>query len=184
MLAVQYLQRYREAPDVGDVLRAVDAAERSLRYQPRYNVGAETSLASAYTALHKFRLARHYAVEVAGWMPWDRGAIATQASLDMELGDYAAAGRLLRWPPAGRSSISWETVLARYDELTGHLSQARRLIDQVLADVDSRVNEPAEVRAWYHWRAGELTFMAGDLEGAQADYERALSIFPDYWHAN
>jgi tetratricopeptide (TPR) repeat protein len=26
--------------------------------------------------------------------------------------------------------------------------------------------------------------MAGDLEAAQADYERALSIFPDYWHAN
>jgi tetratricopeptide (TPR) repeat protein len=184
MLAVQYLQRYREAPDVGDVLRAVAAARRSLRFQPRYNVGAETSLVSAYSALHKFRLAKQYADEVAGWMPWDAGALATAASLDMELGDYASAGRLLRKPPNSRSSTAWETTMARYAELTGDLAEARQLIDGAMAEIDGRVNEPAEVRAWYHWRAGELAFMAGDLAAARFHYERALAIYPDYWHAN
>ena len=184
MLAVQYLQRYREAPDVGDILRAVAAARQSLGYQAAYNVGAESSLATAYAALHKFRLAKHYADQVAGWMPWDAGAIATAASLDMELGDYALARRLLRKPPSAQSSTGWDTVVARYAELTGDLPEARRRIDRAMAEVDGRVNEPAEVRAWYHWRAGELAFMAGDLASAQSEYERALAIYPDYWHAN
>ncbi|MBV8081448.1 MAG: tetratricopeptide repeat protein [Candidatus Eremiobacteraeota bacterium] len=184
MLAVQYLQRYREAPDTGDLLRAVAAAKRSLRYQPRYNVGAETALVGAYTALHQFRMAQHYAVEVAHWMPWDPGATGTLASLDMELGQYDAAGKLLRTPFAGRTGASWDTVKARYEELTGDLAGARAHIDRALLDIDSRVNEPAEIRAWYHWRAGELAFAAGDLAGAHSAYEAALDIFPGYWHAN
>jgi len=184
MLAVQYLQRYREAPDVGDLLRAVAAARNSLRYQPRYNVGAETSLISAFTALHKFRLAKRYADEVAVWMPWDAGAIAGSASLDMELGDYASARRLLRRPPSDQVNMAWDTTVARYAELTGDLPEARRRIERAIVEVDGRVNEPAEVRAWYHWRAGELAFMAGDLTTAQSEYECALAIFPDYWHAN
>ena len=158
MLAVQYLQRYREAPDIGDIFRAIAAAKRSLQHQPRYNVGAEATLASGYTALHKFRLARTYAGEVAGWMPWDTGAIATLASLDMELGDYAIARHLLAVAPAGRTGPSWDTAQARYEELTGDLAQARARIECSIVEVDSRVNEPAEIRAWYHWRAGELAF--------------------------
>jgi tetratricopeptide (TPR) repeat protein len=184
MLAVQYLQRYREAPDIGDILRAIAAARRSLQHQPRYNVGAEAALASGYTALHKFRLARTYAGEVAGWMPWDTGAIATLASLDMELGDYAIARHLLAVAPAGRTGPSWDTAQARYEELTGDLAQARARIECSIVEVDSRVNEPAEIRAWYHWRAGELAFSAGDLDGARLQYESALQLYPGYWHAN
>ena len=37
MLAGQYLQRFRESPDVGDLLRAVAIANRAMQYQPRYN---------------------------------------------------------------------------------------------------------------------------------------------------
>src|SRR5215469_1874556 len=184
MLAVQYLQRYREAPDVGDLQRAIAAARESLRYQPRYNVGAEAALASAYTSLHKFRIARRYASELAGWMPWDSGAHASLASLEMELGDYAGAKRLLRTSPSGRLDPTWETTIARYDELTGEVSEARAHLGKALVEIDSRVNEPAEVRAWYHWRAGELAFMDGDVDAAQRDYRDALAIFPNYWHAN
>jgi tetratricopeptide (TPR) repeat protein len=129
-------------------------------------------------------VAKRYADEVAGWMPWDPGAIATAASLDMELGDYAEAGRLLRKSPDSQSSTAWDTTVARYAEVTGDLREARRRIARAMSEIDGRVNEPAEVRAWYHWRAGELAFMAGDLAAARSDYEAALAIFPGYWHAN
>ncbi|MBV8171014.1 MAG: tetratricopeptide repeat protein [Candidatus Eremiobacteraeota bacterium] len=184
MLAAQYLQRYREAPDVGDVLRAVAAAQRSLHYQARYNVGATSALVSAYTALHKFRLARRYARERAEWMPWDSDSLASVASLDMEIGDYAQAGAVLRRAPRPDASPGWETAVARYDELTGDLPDARALIARASSMLDSRVNEPAEIRAWYHWRAGELAFASGDLRSAELEYKIALTIFPDYWHAN
>ncbi len=183
MLAGQYLQRFREVPDVGDLLRAVANARLAMRYQPRYNVAAEATLASAYTALHKFRLAKQYADDVVLLTPWDPGARATAASLAMELGDYSQARRLLQGGAATRATTAWETVAARYAELTGRLDAARDLIRRAAADADSNSYLPAENRAWFHWRSGELAFEAGDLVAAKREYREALVLYPGYWHA-
>lgn len=183
MLAGQYLQRFREAPDVGDLLRAVANAQLAMRYQPRYNVAAESTLASAYAALHKFRLAKRYADDVVLLTPWSPDARASSASLDIELGHYAQAGQLLSQSPGARADASWQTVAARYAELTGNLAAARDLIARALADMDDNTYASAENRAWYHWRAGELAFEAGDLVVAEADDKAALAMFPNYWHA-
>ncbi len=183
MLAAQYLQRFREAPDVGDLLRAVANAQLAMRYQPRYNVAAESTLASAYTALHKFRLAKRYADDVVLLTPWSPDARATAASLDIELGQYARAGALLSGSPGARADTSWQTAAARYAELTGNVSAARDLIASAQADIDDNAYAAAENRAWFHWRAGDLAFEAGDLTAAEADYKVALAIFPNYWHA-
>lgn len=183
MLAGQYLQRFREAPDVSDLLRAVANGQRSMHYQPRYNVAAESTLASAYTALHRFRLAKRYADDVVLMIPWSADARATDASLDLELGEYDAAGNLLSRSPGAREDAGWGTVAARYAELTGNIAAARDLIARSLAVMDSYAYTPAENRAWYHWRAGELAFEAGDLSAAEEDYKESLVIYPGYWHA-
>lgn len=183
MLAGQYLQRYREAPDVGDLLRAAATARRSMQYQPRNNIGAEAVLVSVYTALHKFRLAKRYADDVIAMTPWNSEAAGTAASLSMELGDYTGAKKLLSTGTGSRTGEAWYTVAARYAELTGNLSAARELIARAMAEADANVSSPAEARAWYHWRAGELAFAAGNLERSQTDFKDALSIFPHYWHA-
>jgi tetratricopeptide (TPR) repeat protein len=183
MLAGQYLQRYREAPDVGDLLRAVAVARQAMKYQPRYNVSAEATLASAYVALHKFRLAKRFADDVVALTPWDSDAIAAAASLDMELGNYSRARHLLSKTPGSRAGATWSTVAAHYAELTGSVSAARALIARAMVEADANSSLPAEGRAWYHWRAGELAFAAGDLGGAESDYREALAIFPNYWHA-
>jgi hypothetical protein len=182
MLAGEYLQRFREAPDVGDLLRAVASAQVGLRYQPRYNVAAEMTLASAYAGLHKFRIAQRYASDAARVVPWDENARATSASLDLELGRYEEAKELLRASPA-RADAAWETVAARYAELTGNLAAASNLMKRASVEADANAYEPAENRAWYHWREGELAFEAGDLGAAKADYATALQMFPNYWHA-
>jgi tetratricopeptide (TPR) repeat protein len=59
---------------------------------------------------------------------------------------------------------------------------ARILITRATTQIDSVYARPAENRAWYHWRAGELAFEAGDFATAQSEYQESLSMFPDYWH--
>jgi hypothetical protein len=54
LLAAEYLKRFREVGDVEDLLRAEQAARRSLAIQPRHNVGASMLLASALLSQHQF----------------------------------------------------------------------------------------------------------------------------------
>jgi tetratricopeptide (TPR) repeat protein len=178
MLASQYLMRYREQGDVGDLRRARVAAQRSLAIQPRGNFGAESALASVALALHRFRDAQRYDMDLARMQPWSSGAAATLASTDMELGDYASAASLLARQPSPYPDATWESTVARYDELTGHLHAARAHIARGMSLVDSVFDNPAEARAWYHFRAGELAFEAGDAAGAERDLRDALAIFP------
>ncbi len=183
LLAAQYLQRYRERADVGDLLRAVAMTKQSLALQPRDNVAAESTMVSALSALHQFRAAKRYADDVVRLTPGNPGAIAGAASVDLELGRYDEARRLLLRGPRGASdNAGWDAVDARFDELTGHTRRARAGIARAASSLDTIYATAAESRAWYHWREGELAFQMGDLETARADYQTSIDIFPDYWH--
>lgn len=184
MLAGQYLQRYRETADVGDLLRAVALTKQSLALQPRYNVAAEATMASADVALHNFHEAKIFADDVVRLTPWNVDALAADANVAMELGRYDEARQLLARSQRNRDVEGWRIAAARYDELTGKLTQARSLIDRSTALADSEYDNSAEARAWHHWRAGELAFEGGDLTDAETDYRAALAIYPSYWHAN
>jgi tetratricopeptide (TPR) repeat protein len=181
MLAGQYMQRYRERADVGDLLRARREAERSLAIQPRFNYQADLEMSSILLAFHDMRGALGYAREAERIVPSSDDARSTVANLDMETGDYAGALALLRHPPASDNPV-WDISLARYDELTGRLAAARTLISGVARASDEVVSMPAESRAWAHWREGELAFEAGDLPAAESHYDESLAIFPHYWH--
>lgn len=178
MLASQYLMRFRERGDIGDLRRARVAAQRSLSIQPKENSGADSALASVDLALHNFRDAQKYDADVVRMQPWSTGAAATLASTDMELGEYAAAATLLGKQPSPYLDATWESSVARYDELTGNLRAARAHIERGMQQADSVFDNPAEARAWYHFRAGELAFEAGDATGAERDQRTALAIFP------
>ena len=178
LLAGQYLMRFRERGDIGDLRRARLAAQRSLSIQPHENGGAEGELASVALALHQFRDARRYDGDVVRMQPWSSSAVAALASTDMELGDYARAATLLARPPSPYLDASWESTVARYEEVTGHLSAARVRLARGMQQVDSVFDNPAEARAWYHFRAGELAFEAGDLSPAERDFKDAIAIFP------
>ena len=183
MLAAQYLQRYRESGDVGDLLRARRMAQRSLTLQPQHNSAAEAALSTVALSFHDIPTALRYAQDVARMSPWSAGARANVASLEMERGDYAAAAQLLSHAPTRDEDPGWDAVAARYAELTGNLAASRRLMHRAMAQADSVIDNPAEGRAWYHWRAGQLAFKAGDLGGAESGYREALALFPDYARA-
>lgn len=176
LLAAEYLQRYRERLDPGDVLRAQAAAQRSLRLQPERNVAALQALASAQLTLHRFRDALATLRRAEREAPADASLRAAEAAVRIELGEYDAARRTL---PAVRSEgDGGAAVAARLAELTGDLPQARVLLERAARSADATYGVPNERRAWFHVRLGELAFEAGDGDGARAHEETALARFP------
>ncbi len=184
MLASQYLMRYRETGDVGDLLRAEHTAIESLKLQPHYNMAGEMTLASAQLSLHRFHQALTHAREAMLIEPWNTGAIAQTAGIETELGMYQDADRLLRSAhPSPITDPNLYTALARYNEVTGHSAEARTLIARAMIQTDSVIDNPAEARAWYHFRDGELAWNIGDVETAEHRFREALEIFPNYARA-
>ncbi len=181
MLAAQYMQRYREGLDVGDIVRALHQAQRALRLQPQNNAGAQGIIASAYYALHDFQAALRYETAARFEQPYDSNAPSQMALLQMEMGNYGTALHDLsvaRRIKANDASV-W-AALARYDELSGRLPDARRLMSAAAVQSDTVSDNSAESRAWYHYRLGEMAFSAGDVGVAQAQERLAIAQFPNF----
>jgi tetratricopeptide (TPR) repeat protein len=178
MLSAEYLQRYRERGDVGDVLRAEAAARRSLRVQPRGNVAALRALASAQLTLHRFREALATTRAARAEAPDDPSLAMSEASLEMELGDYTAARAPIARFGNGETEAT-EVVASRYAELTGDLPRARTLLERASRRADAIYGIPNERRAWFHVRLGELAFAGGDADAALREEKTALERFPD-----
>lgn len=179
-LAGEYLKRFRERGDVGDLQRAEAAARRALQLQPNNAALSRALLVSALSAQHRFHEARPLADQNYRDAPRDPATVAMTATLAMELGDYDAAARDLAWVTHDRADASLDTAQARYDELTGKLGAARDLVARASTLADAVMDNPAEYRAWYHFRAGELAFAAGDPAAAEREEHAALAIFPGY----
>lgn len=180
MLAGFYLQRFREQYDLSDVTRAEGLATRSLKLQPQGNTPAQMTLASALLTYHRFRKALVHERDAWSGEPSNPNAIAQIASLEMELGEYQAAHATLASIPRTTSeNPTVDSVWARYDELTGHLQRARRLIAIAIQTTDSDIDNPAYVRSWFHMRAAQLAFEAGDFTQADAEFKTSLFDFPN-----
>jgi tetratricopeptide (TPR) repeat protein len=178
-LSAEYLQRYRERGDIGDVLRAESAARESLRVLPaRVNVFGDSALAAAELTLHKFRAVK--AALLAAREAQGKGAPADMAlaSIDLEIGEYDEARRLIEANAAHLDPPAAVTA-ARWYELSGRLAESDRLVDRAAHYADSIFDVPAERRAWYHFRLGELRFLRGDNAGAIAQEHQALALFPN-----
>jgi hypothetical protein len=180
MLAEQYLQRYRERGDIDDVLRAANEARASLAAQPVGNLPAEVELASVELTLHRFHQALAITKNIESWDTGDDAMLTREASLDMEIGNYSGAERRLDAVKPRRRDDGWRVVESRYLELTGHLAEARALLGTASTYVNANFDAPAQQRAWYYFRQGEMAFEAGDNQTA-IDFERkADNTFPSY----
>jgi tetratricopeptide (TPR) repeat protein len=181
ILSGQYLQRYREQGDIDDVLRARRSAQLSLEVQPRANLGAESALAGVDLTLHRFREALALTKDIESYLPGDQDVRINEASLDLELGRYGEAKAIIDTLPAKtQATVAGETLLARWDELTGNLARARRTFERATAFGNARFDDGAQQRAWFYFRAGELAFEAGDNDAALEDERKAVDILPSY----
>ncbi|WP_375468861.1 tetratricopeptide repeat protein [uncultured Nostoc sp.] len=178
LLADQYLRRFREMADVEDVLRAEQAARRSLALQPRHNQVSSMLLASALLSQHQFRSALDVLNNAQNPSVDNPNIVSLLASIQMELGDYEAADQLLQNLAQKESNSGQNAVVARYLELTGNLASARQLLDKAMQEMDSFYTMSAETRAWFHVRTGDLAFAAGDFALSEQRYWEALDLFP------
>ncbi|MEH1842925.1 MAG: hypothetical protein V7L20_30360 [Nostoc sp.] len=177
LLADQYLRRFREIGDIDDVLRAEQAARRSLALQPLYNDVSSMLLASALLSQHQFRSA----LEVLNNSSVDNPSIISLlASIQMELGDYEATHQLLQSLAKEESNSGHNAIVARYLELTGNLASARQLLDEAMQEMDSFYTTSAETRAWFHVRTGDLAFASGDFALSEQRYRESFDLFPRY----
>jgi tetratricopeptide (TPR) repeat protein len=117
---------------------------------------------------------------IESWDGGDDAMYSRDASLHMEIGDFATAKTLLDLVPLKDRDDSWYTIDSRYLELTGHLAQARAMLARVSAYQNSNFDAPAQSRAWYFFRQGEMAFEAGDNDTAIADERQAVTVFPHY----
>lgn len=179
-LAEQYLQRYRERMDIDDVLRAERAAKESLIAQPAGNMPGELELASINLTLHRFYEAIAITNHVESYDRGDPAMYSRDASLAMEVGNYARAKHRLDAVPAKARDDGWRVIESRYLELTGHLAEARSLLATASAFQNANFDAPAQQRAWYYFRQGEMAFEAGDNDTALGDEREAVTIFPNY----
>jgi tetratricopeptide (TPR) repeat protein len=179
-LAEQYLQRYRERMDIDDVLRAEGAAKQSLIAQPVGNLPGELELASVELTLHRFGAAIAITKHIESYDSGDVTMYPREASLDMEVGAYARARRLLDAVPEKARDDGWRVIESRYLELTGHLAAARVLLALSAVYQNANFDAPAQQRAWYFFREGEMAFEAGDNDAALAAEREAVAVFPNY----
>ncbi|MBW4445195.1 MAG: tetratricopeptide repeat protein [Plectolyngbya sp. WJT66-NPBG17] len=177
LLAAQYLRRFRETADVEDLLRSEQAARRSLAVQPAQNGVSSMLLASTLLSQHRFQEALQVATAAQVTDPNNVSIATLKASILMELGDYEASNQLLQ-TLVNESDSGHHAVTARYLELTHHLTSARQVMDSAMQQMDEFYTNPAETRAWFHVRAGDLAFTAGDFTLSEQRYREALDLFP------
>jgi DNA-binding SARP family transcriptional activator len=129
---------------------------------------AEESLAntSEFAAGHDEELA---------WVDLIRGACRH------DVGDYAAAGTLLRSALVRARRLGTAqplsqalTLLGRWHLFRGETDAARDLLDQALDEVETR--GMTAFRPWPESFRGELDLIAGDLASAEARFEHAFAL--------
>jgi tetratricopeptide (TPR) repeat protein len=178
-LAALYLQRARETSDEQDYLRAEQSARTSLGLRTRRNGAAYVVLASALLAQHRFTEARDAARRLVAEEPDVDAYRALLGETCLELGDYAGAraafdsiGR------SGRRSLAVAPRLARWAEIRGDTTAARRIMSDAVKVAGGRRDMPREQTAWFHLRLSDLYLRQGRERGAERALRDGLAIDP------
>jgi tetratricopeptide (TPR) repeat protein len=178
-LARLYLQRARETGDNDDLLRAESEARHSLSLRGSRNQATLQVLASTLMAQHRFVEARDAAAALVDYDSTSAAARSLLGETELELGEYAAAGRNLGMLRSYASNPGIAPRLARWEELQGRPREARRLLRLALQEASRRHEMPAEQLAWFHLRAGDLALRLGHTAEAEAEFKQGLERSPD-----
>lgn len=178
-LARLYLQRARESGNNDDLFRAEAAARRSLALRGSRNQATLLVLASTLMAQHRFQEARDAAAALLYHDSSSTAARSLLGEIQLELGDYGAAGETFGMLRSFAGNPGVASRLARWEELRGHPQEARRLLRLALKEAARRHEMPAEQLAWFHLRAGDLAFRFGRLAEAEREFEAGLARAPE-----
>jgi tetratricopeptide (TPR) repeat protein len=178
-LALFYMRRARATGDDQDVLRSESAARKSLGNRGAHNTRARQALAASLLSEHRFGDALGVAQDLAGRDASSAAFRASVGEIQMELGHYDDARASFASVAGNTSDLSVAPRLARWLELEGHPDSAYRLMNASLLAVVDRRDVPAEQKAWFWLRLGDLQLRRGRIGEAAIDYQNGLAAHPD-----
>jgi tetratricopeptide (TPR) repeat protein len=177
LLGRAWVRKARETADPGFYLHA-DACAKSLLERSPEHAGALNLRGLVHLNQHEFRAAKELAESVLRRDAEDVMAWGTLSDAELELGHFDAAvsavDRMLGIKP-GLPAYSRSSYLRFLrGDTSGALEAIRLAIDAGLDPTD------AEPLAWTLVQAARLFWHRGDYAGADAGYEQALAVAPDY----
>lgn len=180
-LARRFLRRARSTGSHDDVLRAEQAARRSLALRSQHNSGTIAMVVATLLEQHRFVEARTVGtllVEVEGENPAHRAMLG---ETQLELGDYDSASAMFATLATSRSHLDVAPRLARWEEIRGRPHAARALLVAARDEALRRAELPREQAAWFHLRLADFDLRHGRVDSADAGVRAGLQLAPgDY----
>ena len=178
-LARLSLQRARQTGDHADLVRAEEAARRSVQLRGDRNGAGFAILASSLMGQHRFGEALGVAERLVAL---DGGSTAGRAMLgeiQLELGRYDEAARTFGTLAMHRFDPVVAPRYARWEELRGRPESARQLLRKARDAVRKLHGTPAEQLAWFQLRLGDLALRHGRFDEAGAELKAGLAAAPE-----
>lgn len=180
-LAARYLQRARETGSVSDVILAERVARTSLSHRTQGNGAGFAVLVASLLEQHRFEEAGRAARQLVAGAPDVYEYHAMLGEVELELGNYEAAGHAFAKVTARHWTIAIAPRLARWAEIYGDTARARSILYRIASAAKSDPLLPSEQRAWFEMRVGDYELRNGALNAADSALQRGLAISPqDY----
>lgn len=180
-LGVLYEARARLSGDVSDYSRANDAAERSLRIEPK-QLDVLALHARLALATHDFSRALSEASSLDRTAPDQPAILAIIGDAQLELGNVDAASKRFDRIQALAPGPGIMARLARLSFLRGDPAAAtQQAAAAEAAAVTAGVDGPS--LSWYAYLAGTMSLAAGDPEAASTWFDKALDAWPESYLA-
>ncbi len=178
MRILAYLQKARETGDPTYYQKTEQALDQALSHQSDdyVSVGASSALA---LARHQFHAALELGEKARQLNPDRAYAYGVIADAQIELGQYSEAVETLQAMVDPRPDMSSYSRISYIRELHGDIEGS---LDMMQRAVDSGTPN-LESTAWVRTQLGNLYFNTGELDQAEAEYQRTLQDRPNYVYA-
>ena len=174
LLASAYMQKARETGDFHFNKKAEEALEKSLNVAPR-NYDALKLRTKLLLTYHRFAEALAEAQHAQKLRPNDHDVYGALTDAYVELGDYDRAIESAQTMVDLRPDAASYSRVAYLRSLSGDTEGAIEAMDVAVKAADPR--DPEAV-AWYRVQLGEELSRAGRAVEAEAQFDKALIIFP------
>ncbi len=181
VLGRAWVRKARESSDPGYYLNATAAVDVALDLSPD-NTAALDVKGLALLNDHKFEEARDLAQRTVAKNAEDPTAFGTLSDALLELGRYDEATQAAQAMMDLKPNLPSYSRAAHLAWLRGDVGGAKESLRLALdSGKDQRDKEPY---AWVLAQAAQLFMAQGDLEGAEAGFDRALDWLPGFAPAN
>jgi tetratricopeptide (TPR) repeat protein len=178
VLGAAYIQKVRDTGDPSFYAKAQAVLDEALKRDPQ-NVEALIGAGTLANARHDFRAALRLGEQAKAINPTVPRIYGVIADAQTELGLYDDAVQTLQTMIDMRPDLGSYSRISYARELHGDIEGA---IEAMQAAVTA--GGPAtENSAWVRVQLGNLYFTQGDLAQAEQEYQRTLTLLPDYVYA-